>query len=67
MLSNNFNRAFEMAQGELMVFAGHDDRFFPETLKVFDDVWKQYGSDKISGIKCLCQDQKNQGKEVEPE
>lgn len=57
MLSNNFNRAFEMAQGELMVFAGHDDRFFPETLKVFDDVWKQYGSDKISGIKCLCQDQ----------
>jgi glycosyltransferase involved in cell wall biosynthesis len=57
MLSNNFNMAFEMAQGELMVFAGHDDLFFPETLKVFDETWEKYGNENISGIKCLCENQ----------
>lgn len=57
MLYYNFNIAFKEAKGEFMVFAGHDDRFHPETLQTFDDVWQKYGNDKIAGIWCLCQDQ----------
>lgn len=57
MLSKNFNMAFEKAQGELMVFAGHDDRFDAETLQVFDETWKRLGNDDISGIWCRCRDQ----------
>lgn len=57
MLYYNFNLAFEEAQGELMIFAGHDDRFHSETLEIFDKTWRDLGNEGISGISCLCQDQ----------
>lgn len=57
MLYYNFNVAFEIAQGELMIFAGHDDRFHKDTLEIFDRIWLEYGKDNISGISCLCKDQ----------
>ncbi len=57
MLSNNFNMAFEKAQGELFVIAGHDDAFDADTLKVFDETWDQYGAENIAGIWCRCRDQ----------
>lgn len=57
MVYHNFNIAFEEAQGELMVFAGHDDEFDKDTLEFFDEVWTKYGSKNISGIKCFCRDQ----------
>ncbi len=57
MLYYNFNLAFDEAQGELMVFAGHDDRFDADTLETFDKVWSEYGNKSISGIWCTCRDQ----------
>jgi glycosyltransferase involved in cell wall biosynthesis len=57
MLYHNFNLAFDQAKGELMVFAGHDDRFQPETLEIFNKIWCEYGASNISGIKCFCKDQ----------
>jgi glycosyltransferase involved in cell wall biosynthesis len=59
MLSENVNLGVELARGELMVFAGHDDRFDPEALEVFDSTWTKYGNENISGIWCLCRDQHN--------
>lgn len=57
MLYYNFNLAFDIAEGELMVFAGHDDRFDENTLEVFNLIWNEHGNDDISGIKCFCRDQ----------
>jgi len=57
MLTKNMNLGFKLAKGELMVFAGHDDRIMPEALEVFNNVWEKYGNNKTSGIFCLCQDQ----------
>lgn len=62
MLYYNFNVAFEAADGELMVFAGHDDRFHSETLETFNNIWKEFGNNSIAGIWCLCQDQN--GKQI---
>lgn len=57
MLYYNFNLAFNEAQGQLMVFAGHDDKFDANTLETFDAIWTNYGRDEISGIWCTCRDQ----------
>jgi glycosyltransferase involved in cell wall biosynthesis len=57
MLYYNFNLAFKEAEGELMVFAGHDDMFHSEALEIFAEVWQKNGNSKIAGIWCLCQDQ----------
>jgi glycosyltransferase involved in cell wall biosynthesis len=57
MLYYNFNLAFDEAQGELMVFAGHDDKFDADTLETFDAIWTKYGRSDISGIWCTCRDQ----------
>lgn len=57
MLYYNFNTAFDEAQGELMIFAGHDDAFDEITLERFNKVWEEYGSDEIAGIWCRCRDQ----------
>lgn len=53
----NFNKAFSEANGELMIFAGHDDEFESNTLELFDKIWQQYGSSNISGIWARCKDQ----------
>jgi glycosyltransferase involved in cell wall biosynthesis len=57
MLYYNFNLAFNEAKGEFIIFAGHDDKFHPETLEVLNDVWQKYGNENISGIWSLCKDQ----------
>lgn len=57
MVYDSLNLAFAAAKGELMVFAGHDDKFHPETLEVFNDLWNKHGDNKIAGIWCLCQNQ----------
>jgi glycosyltransferase involved in cell wall biosynthesis len=59
MLTKNLNLGIELARGELMVLAGHDDRFDPETLEIFNDIWEELGNEKIAGIWCLCRDQNN--------
>lgn len=57
MLYYNFNIAFEEAEGEFMVFAGHDDRFDSNALEIFDQTWKEYGDESIARIIAKCRDQ----------
>jgi len=57
MLYYNYNLAFEQAKGELMVFAGHDDRFHAESLDTFNSIWEQSSNESTAAIWCECQDQ----------
>lgn len=57
MLYYNYNLAFDEAQGEFMIFAGHDDEFDSNTLERFNQVWEDYGNNDIAGIWCRCRDQ----------
>lgn len=60
MVYYNYNLAFDEAQGELMVFAGHDDRMDNNTLDIFNNIWKKYGQLNIAGIWCHCRNQKGE-------
>lgn len=57
MLTKNFNLAIKNARGRFFIPAGHDDEFISNTLETFLTYWDQNGSEKSSGISCLCQDQ----------
>lgn len=54
-----FNRAVELAEGELLVPADSDDSFVPETLAVFNKFWGEYKDNSVSGISVLCMDENN--------
>lgn len=49
-----FNKAVDMARGELFVPADSDDSFDYNTIDRFSEIWSQYKSDNISGINVLC-------------
>lgn len=54
-----WNRAVELAKGELFVPADSDDRFFPHTLQFFFEKWNKIPDNersKYSGINVLCYD-----------
>jgi len=54
-----WNRAVEIAKGELFVPADSDDEFISETLEFFNDKWEQLTANeklKIAGINVLCSD-----------
>ena len=57
MITKNINLAIEIAQGELFVFGGHDDRIMSSALEEFNQLWDNYGNNSLSGVVCLCQDQ----------
>ena len=53
-------QAIPMARGELFVFADSDDRFVPETVETFYDLWMHLTVEdrkRCDGIGVLCQDQ----------
>ncbi|NNC69327.1 MAG: glycosyltransferase family 2 protein [Flavobacteriaceae bacterium] len=49
-----FNRAVDLAKGELFVPADSDDWFEPNTIARFEEIWAKYKSDDVSGITVLC-------------
>lgn len=49
-----FNRAVDLARGELFIPADSDDRFEPNTIQFFKDNWAKFKSENISGINVLC-------------
>lgn len=49
-----FNKAVEMAKGELFFPADSDDSFEYDTIETFNDIWKKYKREDISGIDVLC-------------
>lgn len=57
-----FNRAVDLAKGELFIPADSDDRFLPNTIERFDQIWQEHKKETISGITVLCQDE--EGKTV---
>ncbi|MEI6821258.1 MAG: glycosyltransferase family 2 protein [Bacteroidota bacterium] len=57
MLSKNFNLAVKSAKGCFFLPTGHDDEFVEDTLEKLLAYWTEYGSDKFSGISCLCKNQ----------
>jgi len=60
MISYNLNKAFDLAEGELFVIAGHDDRFDSNTLEIFDNIWVKDGKSNISGIVCHCRNKEGE-------
>ena len=52
-----FNKAIDEAKGELLIPADSDDSFIPTTIEVFDENWKKFKDDSISGISVLCMDE----------
>ncbi|WP_292654746.1 glycosyltransferase family 2 protein [Nitratifractor sp.] len=53
-------RAIPIARGELFLFADSDDRFVPETVETFYDLWMGLTAEerkRCDGIGVLCQDQ----------
>jgi glycosyltransferase involved in cell wall biosynthesis len=54
-----WNRALELARGELFVPADSDDAFVPETLERFRELWLSIPAGerkRFSGVNVLCQD-----------
>lgn len=49
-----FNKAVDLAKGELFIPADSDDRFEPNTVEIFDKIWSEFKSEHISGINVLC-------------
>ena len=49
-----FNKAVDMAKGELFIPADSDDSFEPHTIEWFNNIWCKYKSNNISGISVLC-------------
>lgn len=49
-----FNKAVDIAKGELFIPADSDDCFEYNTIDTFNNIWNDYKSDDISGIDVLC-------------
>lgn len=49
-----FNRVLDLAEGELLIPADSDDSFEFNTLERFNEIWKEYKAEDISGITVLC-------------
>jgi glycosyltransferase involved in cell wall biosynthesis len=49
-----FDRAVDMAEGELFIPADSDDTFEFNTLERFNEIWNQYKAENVSGITVLC-------------
>lgn len=57
MLTKNYNLAIRNAKGQFFIPIGHDDEIEPHALETFLCYWEKYGSPKLSGVSCLCNDQ----------
>jgi glycosyltransferase involved in cell wall biosynthesis len=58
-----WNRAVDLARGELFVPADSDDEFVPETLQRFRALWQAIPAacrERYSGVNVLCRDQNGQ-------
>ncbi len=49
-----FNRAIDLAKGELFVPSDSDDTFEYNTMERFDEIWTKYRNNDVSGITVLC-------------
>lgn len=49
-----FNRALDIAKGELFIPADSDDTFEFNTIERFNEIWNEYKNDDIAGITVLC-------------
>ncbi len=49
-----FDRALDIAEGELVFPADSDDRFEANTVERFNEIWNEYKADNIAGITVLC-------------
>jgi len=49
-----FNRALDLAKGELFIPADSDDWFEHNTIERFNDIWNKYKADNVAGITVLC-------------
>lgn len=49
-----FNRAVDLAKGELFIPADSDDWFEHNTIERLSKIWKEHKSDEVSGINVLC-------------
>jgi len=49
-----FNRAIDLAEGELIIPADSDDSFEYNTIERFSEVWAKYKADDVSGVTGLC-------------
>lgn len=49
-----FNRALDLAKGELVIPADSDDWFEYNTIERFNEIWNEYKKDDIAGITVLC-------------
>lgn len=57
MITKSYNMAILRARGEFFLPIGNDDAFQSDALETFDKVWREYKSESLAGVSCLCQDQ----------
>lgn len=59
---NAINKGVDLAKGEFFIIADSDDRFIPESLKIFHDTWNTipiHKQPEYAGVWVLCKDEKN--------
>lgn len=60
MVAYNCHQAVEIAEGEFMLFIGHDDALIPKALQILNETWDkidQHNKNHLAGIMTNCQDQ----------